>query len=485
MRRSLRRSLHASLALAACVACAGPSAERGEPAATAIPAAPASGPLLGPLAADVRSQSVWLWARAPGAGEVAFALTAPEPRELGSVAARADADYAVATRVTGLEPATDYRYEVRYGEDTRSGSFRTAPAAGARVPVRVAFGGDLAGQNVCRDAARGFPIFDAIATRAPDLFLGLGDMIYADDACEAVGRYGNSQEPGGFGVSGELSDVRAHWRYARRDGALERLLAAVPYAAVWDDHEVVNDFGAGEPRLPAGLRAFREYNPIDAGGDPSRLYRSLRFGKHLEFFLLDTRQYRGANTLPDSDTKTLLGQAQRDWLIAGLRGSDATWKVVVSSVPLSVPTGSDDTRRDGWSGFLGETGFESELRTLLDSLGSYRIPSLLWITTDVHFAQVLRYTPIRARPDVRMVEAMVGPLQAGLFPKRELDDSLRPKLLFFHGPESPEAVRDFEEALRWFNFGELEVDEGGNLALRVLGVDGEELYALELEAAPH
>jgi alkaline phosphatase D len=429
----------------------------------------------------VRSESVWLWARAPAAGDVAFALTAPERRELGSAAARADADYGVATRVTGLEPATDYAYEVRHGGVTRTGAFRTAPSAAAAVPVRIDFGGDLAGQNVCRDAARGFPVFDSIAARAPDLFLGLGDMIYADDACEAVGRYGNPQLPGGFGTSGELSDVRAHWRYARRDPALERLLAAVPYAAVWDDHEVANDFGAGNPRLPAGLRAFREYNPIDAGGESSRLYRSLRFGKHLELFLLDTRQHRDANTLPDSDAKTLLGRVQRDWLIAGLRGSDATWKVVVSSVPLSVPTGADDTRRDGWSGFRGETGFESELRTLLDSLGPSRIPSLLWITTDVHFAQVLRYTPIRVRPDVRMVEAMVGPLQAGLFPKRELDDSLRPEVLFFHGPESPDAVDDFEEALRWFNFGELEVDEGGKLTLRVLGVDGEELYALGLE----
>jgi hypothetical protein len=80
-----------------------------------------------------------------------------------------------------------------------------------------------------------------------------------------------------------------------------------------------------------------------------------------------------------------------------------------------------------------------------------------------------------------MHEVIVGPLQAGLFPNRTLDPSLRPEALFFHGPESPDAVGDFEEALRWFNSGELEVDEAGRLTLRVLGADGGELFAEVLD----
>ncbi|MGH0032968.1 MAG: alkaline phosphatase D family protein [Myxococcota bacterium] len=445
-------------------------------------AAPVAGEILGPLAADVRSDRAWLWARAPGPGEVAFALTSPQARALGTAVARAGADHTVALQATALAPDTAYAYEVRQGESVVGGRFRTAPSPASPAPVRVAFGGDLAGQNVCRDATRGFPIFEAVADRRPHLFLGLGDMIYADGVCEPRGLYGNAQVPGGFDASGGLADVRAHWRYARRDPALARLLASAAYAAVWDDHEVVNDFDSSEPRLPDGLRAFREYNPVDAGGRDARLHRSLRWGRHLELFLLDTRQYRDANTRPDSQRKTLLGPAQLDWLIGGLRGSDATWKVVVSSVPLAVPTGADDTRRDGWAGYEGGTGFEAELRTLLDALGPSRLGSLVWITTDVHFAQVLRYRPLADRPEVRMHEAIVGPLQAGLFPRRELDPSLRPEVLFFHGPESASAVGGFDEALRWFNFGELEVDAGGALTLRVLGVRGEVLFEHALPA---
>lgn len=438
--------------------------------------APADAALLGPLAADVRSRSAWLWARASGPGEIAFALVAPERRELGRVPADAGGDFTAALRVEGLEPRTAYRYEARFGGAVARGAFTTAPAARAPAPVRIAFGGDLAGQNVCRDAQAGFPIFPAIAAREPDLFIGLGDMIYADDWCEATGLYGNAQVPGDFAASAELPDLRAHWRYAREDPGLARLLASTTYSAVWDDHEVANDFGADDPRLPAGLRVFREYNPVDAG-HPARLHRALRWGRHLELFVLDTRQHRDPNTAVDSAAKSLLGDAQREWLIAGLRSSEATWKIVVSSVPLAIPTGADDGRRDGWAGFEGDTGFEHELRTILDAVGPSRLGSVVWITTDVHFATVLRHHPIPGRREVSMLEAVVGPLNAGLFPKRELDDSLRPEVRFFHGPASPDAVADYADALRWFNFGELEVDAEGRLTLRVLDVEGEELYA--------
>ncbi|MGH3083811.1 MAG: hypothetical protein ACRDNP_07065, partial [Gaiellaceae bacterium] len=42
----------------------------------------------------------------------------------------------------------------------------------------------------------GFPIIDTIRKLRPDVFVGLGDMIYADNACDPGGRYGNAQVPG-------------------------------------------------------------------------------------------------------------------------------------------------------------------------------------------------------------------------------------------------------------------------------------------------
>ena len=66
-------------------------------------------------------------------------------------------------------------------------------------------GGDLAGQNVCRDAAEGFPILDTIRSRRPNVFVGLGDMVYADNGCEPTGRYGNAQLAGPGPATGASS----------------------------------------------------------------------------------------------------------------------------------------------------------------------------------------------------------------------------------------------------------------------------------------
>ena len=136
----------------------------------------------------------------------------------------------------------------------------------------------------------------------------------------------------------------------------------------WDDHEVVNDFGANwsywntpnkqrqgyQNLVHIGREAMFLYAPIDRHPDePDRIYRSFRWGKDLELFLLDARSYRSRNDLPDTpdNHKTLLGAAQLAWLKQGLAESTASWKVVSSDVPLSIPTGSnpDVFGRDGWA----------------------------------------------------------------------------------------------------------------------------------------
>ena len=47
--------------------------------------------------------------------------------------------------------------------------------------VRFAWGGDISGQNVCRDAAEGFPVMEALNNvEGKDFFLNLGDAIYGE-----------------------------------------------------------------------------------------------------------------------------------------------------------------------------------------------------------------------------------------------------------------------------------------------------------------
>jgi alkaline phosphatase D len=445
----------------------------------------------GVVVGDVTARSAVVWARADREGTLKVHLSGGKHDGVGRITVRAADDYTGQVVLTGLRPDTDYRYRV----GSTRGSFETAPAAEDAESVRLAFGGDVAGQNVCRDTREGFPIMETIRGLRPDVFVGLGDMIYADNACDPVGRYGNAQVPGP-GPAPDLATFWAHWRYNRADAASQRLLASTSYVGVWDDHEVVNDFGPlsdtrstppytpGVHLLPIGLEAFLDYTPIAvAENTPKRLYRSLRWGKHLELFVLDTRQYRDANAATDSADrpKTMLGREQLTWLKETLAASDATWKVIVSSVPMSIPTGFPPTGgRDGWANFDQETGFEQELLDILRFMEGRGIANTVWITTDVHFAEAFRYQPFAANPSFAVYELATGPLNAGIFPIRDYDLTLNPKVLTFFGPPTPEAVATWEQAKHWFNFGTLEVDRNGRLTAAIVNTAGQTRFSLTL-----
>jgi phosphodiesterase/alkaline phosphatase D-like protein len=529
-------------------------------------------------AGDVTEDSAVLWVQADRVGTVMVELASDEASDSPPLQFQRqidpDADYTVKIRVDGLTPATRYRWraavvsapEPSLGAEPSAdsaaqgpmpdeivggqalGTFSTAPDPYAAAPVRLIWGGGLAGQNVCRDAERGFEIFAAIGKAVPDLLVGAGDMIYADGLCEAVGRYGNPQIPASFGKATDLQGFRAHWRYSRADLGLRRLLAETAYYPLWDDHEVIKDLGplhdtrdeppyrAGEHLLPPGLTAMLEQNPIGENPlTPKRLYRGVRWGQHLELLLLDTRQYRDANSAPDSPErpKTLLGREQLTWLKQRLATSDATWVVVVSSVPLSIATGSSsDAGRDGWSDPDGRTGFGQELRAILEHAALFGRDKLLFVSADANYGAAFRYTPFRDRPGFVVHELVSGPLSAGIGssgdvvahagvgsdaasdvdrdgglandprddlqggdpPSKPFSDPRnnqgrrdKPRLgveqLFEQAPASRDAVVNYAEARGYFNFGEIAIDAAGELTATLRDVDGAPLYVLRLTPA--
>lgn len=453
---------------------------------------------------EVEARSAVIWARTDRPARLRMfleRLDGPTPLLVREAEVPVDAasDYSGRIPLDDLAPATPYRAVVRFtGSDGQTGSpdavlFRTAPAPRDPAPVRLAWGGDLGGQGVCRDAREGFPILGHVLAERPDLFVGLGDMIYADDLCHPVDPYGNAQVPEEFGPATDLDGFRAHWRYNREDEGLRVLLATTPYVAVWDDHEIVNDAGphhdtrdappyrAGIPLLPLARRALIEWNPLRSDGE---LYRRLRWGRHLELFVLDLRSYRDPNGAPDTDRvpKTMLGATQRRWLEQVVAASDATWKVIVSSVPLSIPTGSIENGRDGWAAGGTDGGFARELRGILEQLRYTGVRNLVWLGADVHFAGAFRYAPFEDAPQFRFYEFLAGPLNAGLFPNPTLDRSLGPERLLYYAPASVGDVTSLAEARRWFNFGLLDIAADGALTARIVNGDGEEVFRLTLEA---
>lgn len=53
--------------------------------------------------------------------------------------------------------------------------------------VKFAWGGDISGQNVCRDAEEGFPVMEPLnSVQGKDFFLNVGDAIYGECCCLLV-----------------------------------------------------------------------------------------------------------------------------------------------------------------------------------------------------------------------------------------------------------------------------------------------------------
>lgn len=72
---------------------------------------------------------------------------------------------------------------------------------------------------------------------------------------------------------------------------------------------------------------------------PSRdpRYAHIRWGRDLEIWILEGRDYRSANTAPDGPDKTILGARQKAWLFDTLKQSAARFKLVFSPTPIVGP----------------------------------------------------------------------------------------------------------------------------------------------------
>jgi alkaline phosphatase D len=396
-------------------------------------------------------------------------------------------------------------------EQIEVGTFRTAPSfnmtsnSSSSSAISFIWGADLGGQNYCRNAEEGgYSIFKSMQSLSADFFIANGDMIYADGACLKQGPIVNNSTnnqtttwtniPGDFKSLADpsvdwsnITEVRSvfleHWKYNRNDTYFKEFLSNVSMYSQWDDHEIINDFGSkwpywnlfsidreGYPNIVSeGRNAFLYYSPLDRSDNNSyttsdrekHIYRSFNWGKDLDLFIIDARSYRSQNHLADTpdSNKTMLGEEQLQWLKQELSNSNATWKVISSDVPISIPTGSNTSilGRDGWANgnetnnYSYYTGFESELTDILGFIDEQGIKNIVFITTDVHFPAFIRYN-FDLNNDGNMTEIhelVSGPLSAFRLgvPFPMLDETFNATLLYGEG--------------NIFNFGYIRIEDRG------------------------
>src|SRR5689334_23821300 len=182
------------------------------------------------------------------------------------------------------------------------------------------------------------------------------------------------------------------------------------------------------------------YPTRESLAEPGRVYCNIYYGPHLDVFILDERSYRGPNG-PNQQTEYgpdayFLGPDQLNWLKGALLNSRATWKVIVSDMPLSIIVYDDAAKKQGSEAFAqGDgppRGRELEIADLLRFIKASGVVNTVWLTADVHYAAAHYYNPNKAQfQDFDPFwEFVSGPLHAGTFGPEVLDNTFGPEVRF-------------------------------------------------------
>jgi alkaline phosphatase D len=382
--------------------------------------------------------------------------------------------------------------------------------------------------------------------------------------------------PNGGSLGGTLQyantveDYRHLYRQFLRDPDLQAARARWPFIVTFDDHEFTNDCWQtqanynsqstydepSQPRKKAANQAWFEYIPAFLSGSPGvtgvtqqakdftptpvvtapydaddvgqgnqivetnnvnalnslTVYRSLRFGRHVELVLTDLRSYRSDHAIPEELTTanpqlffdpraaiplplvnvfdagrtangnnppatvgglpnsrqtsppgTMMGPVQKQWWKDSLRLSDATFKIWGSSVPVmrmllnasAAGLGTDlVASADAWD------GYPTERNEILSYLLTSDIRNVVAISGDIHshFAGLLMDNYDVASPRPVMPEFTVGGISSNtLFsfferPTRAFEGSSVRSLITYDARPlggSERFVRNFNTSLLW------------------------------------
>jgi alkaline phosphatase D len=490
--------------------------------APAIIAAPGSRPAapFGVAAGDVSSSGrAIIWSRADRSARmfVEYSTTdrfANRQRVRGP-AALESSDFTSRIVLTDLPAGQRIFYRVLFQDlsDLRTwsepviGSFNT-PASAPR-DVTVAWSADTVGQGWGRNPEwGGLRMYDTMHRAQPDVFINVGDTIYADQpvlpevTLDDGSLWKNVVTPAKSKVAESIDEYRGCYQYNLADDHMRRFIADVPQIVMWDDHEVRDNWywerrQDSDPRyqvksvalLAARARqAFFEYNPLPLAADePERVYRSIPLGPLVEVFALDMRTYKGANsanrqTVMD-ETAAIFGSAQLRWLKAALAASTATWKIIAADLPIGLVVGDGPNVYEAVANHDDgmPLGRELEVADLLRFIRDRRVRNTVWITADVHYCSAHHYDPSRAKFTEfdPFWEFVAGPLHAGTFGPNTLDATFGPEVRFSGVPPGTKGNRPPSDGLQFF--GTLRVD-GRTRAMTVQLRDlaGKTLYSVEL-----
>jgi alkaline phosphatase D len=201
------------------------------------------------------------------------------------------------------------------------GRFQTAPMADQPVPQTFCM--TTCHDYIRRDAESGHRIYPAMTKLAPDWMIHAGDVEYYD-------------KPNPWALTVDL--MRFKWARLFSLPGLREFYSGHTSYFIKDDHDTLkNDCWSGQSygavSFEQGVHLFNHEQ------FPSRTprYMTVRWGRDVQFWILEGRDFRSPNTMKDGPEKTILGNEQKQWLLETVRASTATYKLVFSPTPVVGP----------------------------------------------------------------------------------------------------------------------------------------------------
>lgn len=303
----------------------------------------------------------------------------------------ADRDYTKHFSLTKLKPGTEYSLSIEARKSnskeptaTLDASFTTAPKVD--TVKSITFAVTTCSLFETRDAGDdGHHIYRSMQTMEPDFFVHAGDIIYYD----LVPAYAT-----------HIDLARFKWNRMFALTNLRNLLTEVPSYWMKDDHDSWNNDcwptmqnEMGVFTYEQGKQVFDEQVPMS----DKRHFRTFRWGKDLQVWMVEVRDHRSANFDPDGPDKSLWGTEQVQWFKETVEASDATFKILISPTPI---VGPDHL----WKGDMNDNHVDPGWAYEGDMLRQYisKQKNMYYICGDRHWQYVSQH------PETGIIEYAAG-----------------------------------------------------------------------------
>ena len=215
----------------------------------------------------------------------------------------------------------------------------------------------------------GHKIYPSMSELKPDFYVHTGDIEYMD-------------KPFPYAMTEEL--MRFKWNR----------LFSLPFQRSFyndhtsyfmkDDHDVgYNDSYPGKDygtvTFERGLEIFDE----EQFPSYSKRYKTISWGKDLQIWIVEGRNYRTPNNMDDGPDKSIWGEHQKKWFYDTVEKSDATFKILITSSPILGP--DKENKNDN----LSNEKYSYEQGEILDFIKNQK--NLFIVNGDRHWQYVTHF----------------------------------------------------------------------------------------------